>query len=89
MMMPLPVEARPSRCLRLSHPKIYGSLVSDMKLTKGCRDWRTFDVFDGEDIDANVSAVDYAKKRALESERRVAQSASFNRHKLDGVDMIA
>lgn len=76
-MMPLPPDPRPSRCLRLSHPRIYGNIVADMKETKGCRDWRNFAVFESDDVDMNVSADDYAKRKAADYEKRVSMLASF------------
>ena len=93
MMMPVPPDGRPSRCLRLSHPKIYGNLVSDMKHTMGCRDWRKFDVFYNDDIDMNTSAIEYAKRKALDYELRLNALARLSINGdadgLDGVDMIA
>lgn len=71
MMMPMPHDARPSRCLRISHPRIYGNLVADMKACKGCRDWRNFPVFGADDVDMNMSADEYARKKAIEYQRRV------------------
>lgn len=79
MMMPLPHDPRPSRCLRLSHPKIYSNLVSDMKSSKGCRDWKNFPVFYNDDIDINTSADEFARKKALDYERKLRQlNASFS-----------
>jgi len=77
MMMPVPPEPRPSRCLRLSQPKTYSDIVDSMKARKGCRDWRSFDVFHADEIDMDVSAVETAKKRALDTQRRCRQFESF------------
>jgi hypothetical protein len=62
-MMPVPQDPRPSKCLRVSYPRIYGDIVSDMKVAKGCRDWRNFAVFEDDDVDMNVSADHYGKKK--------------------------
>ncbi|KAK4551949.1 hypothetical protein LTR86_010741 [Recurvomyces mirabilis] len=70
MMMPLPPDPRPSRCLRLSNPKTYGDIVSSMKCEKGCRDWRNFAVFHDDDVDMTKSADDIAKKVAAAYERK-------------------
>ena len=71
MMMPLPHDARPSGCLRLSHPKVYSNLVSDMKSSKGCRDWRNFAVFYDDDVDMSTTADEAARKKALEYRQMV------------------
>ena len=71
MMMPLPYDPRPSRCLRLSHPRVFGNLVTDMKASKGCRDWRNFAVFYDDDVDMSTSADEAARKKALEYQRSV------------------
>lgn len=79
MMMPYPHEPRPSRCLRLSHPKIYSGLVYDMKASKGCRDWRNFAVFYADDVDMNITADEAARKRALDYQRKLRQlNCSFD-----------
>ena len=70
MMMPLPLDYRPSHCLRLSHPRVYGNIVSDMKASKGCRDWRNFAVFYDDDVDMSMTADEAAKKKALEYQRQ-------------------
>ena len=77
-LMPVPDEQRQSRCLRFSHPRIYSDIVSDMRLQKGCRDWKNFAVFHDEDVDMKVSAEAYAKKRALDYEKRLKEFASFS-----------
>ncbi|KAK4496320.1 hypothetical protein PRZ48_012300 [Zasmidium cellare] len=78
MMMPEPTEGnRPSRCLRMSHPKTYSNIVDSMKKTKGCRDWRNFQVFYNDEIDMTISANDVAKKRADDYERRLRELSSF------------
>ena len=85
MMMPLPHEPRPSRCLRLSHPRTYGALVYDMKASKGCRDWRNFPVFYNEDVDMSISADEAARKKAIDYQRKVRQlNCSFSDS--DGTD---
>ena len=95
--MPLPHDARPSRCLRLSHPRVYGNLVSDMKTSKGCRDWRNFNVFYDDEIDMSISADEAARKRAIEYQRKVRElncsfewsgNLSDRMNTLDMVDMI-
>lgn len=91
--MPVPPEPRPSRCLRLSQPKTYSAIVDSMKAQKGCRDWRSFDVFHADDVDASMSARDVARKRAADCQRKLRQFGSFS--SADGsdesleVDMIA
>lgn len=92
MMMPVPHDARPSRCLRLSHPRVYGNLVSDMKASKGCRDWRSFAVFYDDDVDMSMTADEAARKKALEYQRTWRQiNCSFEsspRSDVSSVDMI-
>ena len=92
MMMPLPHDARPSSCLRLSHPRLYGNLVSDMKSSKGCRDWRNFAVFYDDDVDMSTTADEAARKKAIEYQRQLrAINCSFEsspRSDLSSVDMI-
>lgn len=63
LMMPVPPEPRPSRCLRLSQPKTYSSIVDSMKKAKGCRDWKSFSCFPDDDIDNSTSAIVEAQKR--------------------------
>jgi len=77
MMMPLPRDPRPSKCLRLSHPRVYGNLVTDMKASKGCRDWRNFPVFYDDDVDTSMSADEAARKKAIEYQRQWRQINSF------------
>lgn len=91
MMMPEPTGERPSRCLRMSHPKTYSNIVDSMKKTKGCRDWRNFQVFYNDEVDMSISAVDVAKKRADDYERRLRELSSFGSsepRQSFGVDMI-
>lgn len=88
MMMPVPPEPRPSRCLRLSQPKTYSAIVDSMRTEKGSRDWRNFAVFHNDEIDLKVSAVEVARKRALDYERKVRQLNSFSSDASIGVDMI-
>lgn len=75
----------------MSHPKTYSNIVDSMKKTKGCRDWRNFQVFYNDEVDMTISAVDVAKKRADDYERRLQDLSSFGssepRQSL-GVDMI-
>ncbi|KAF2720831.1 hypothetical protein K431DRAFT_200305, partial [Polychaeton citri CBS 116435] len=78
MMMPEPVDAPPSKCLRLSQPKTYGAIVDGMKQCKGCRDWRNFAVFYDNDIDERTSAEILAKQRAREYARKLRELDSFN-----------
>ncbi|KAK5171445.1 uncharacterized protein LTR77_004589 [Saxophila tyrrhenica] len=78
MMMPLPQDHRPSKCLRLSHPRTYGNLVSDMKRSKGCRDWKNFAVFPTDDVDMSITADEAARQRAIDYQRKVKQlNSSF------------
>ena len=92
--MPVPPEGRPSRCLRLSHPRMYSSLIFDMKQTRGCRTWKDFEVFHADEVDMNVSAVEQARKRAADHARKWAQLNSFDsdsdepRRSIDDVDLI-
>jgi hypothetical protein len=95
MMMPVPTEhCRPSNCLRLSQPRTYGDIVASMKAEKGCRDWRNFAVFYDDDVDMTRSAVEEAKKRAADHQRRLRTLDSFDeedsssRHSSAGGDMI-
>lgn len=96
MMMPIPHDARPSRCLRLSHPRIYSNLVYDMKTCKGCRDWRSFDVFYDDDVDMSITADEAARKKALEYQLQLRMlNSSFESGpstqrstSVDAVDMI-
>ena len=77
--MPLPLETRPSYCLRLSQPKTYSNIVDSMKASKGCRDWRNFAVFHPDDVDMSISAEDIARRRAADYERKLRQlSTSFD-----------
>lgn len=89
MMMALPDDPshRPSKCLRLSFPKIYGALVSDMKASKGCRDWRNFAVFPDDDVDMTKSAEDIARLRSAEYHKKMRQFESFSDESVE-VDMI-
>lgn len=75
-MMPLPEEVRASRCLRMSHPRIYSNIVEGMKESKGCRDWRNFAVFHLDDVDESCSAEEVAHKRAADYERKLRQLSS-------------
>lgn len=61
LMMPVPVEPMPSKCMRLSRPKAYSDIAESMRQTKGCRDWRSFPVFHDLEIDMSKSAEDYAR----------------------------
>nr|POF16388.1 hypothetical protein CFP56_23906 [Quercus suber] len=89
MMMPLPEDARASRCLRLSHPRIYSNIIEGMKVSQGCRDWRNFAVFHADDVDETCSADEVARKRAADYERKVRQLNSFSSDGDSfGVDMI-
>lgn len=91
LMMPVPHNERPSRCLRLSHPKMYSSLVSEMKATRGCRNWKDFDVFYTDDVDMNVSAIDRARKTAAHHASKMRMLDSFDsetRRSIDEVDLI-
>ncbi|KAK5127516.1 hypothetical protein LTR85_006855 [Meristemomyces frigidus] len=78
LMMQVPPEPRPSRCLRLSQPKTYSNIVDSMKASKGCRDWRNFAVFHVDEVDMSMSAEDVARRRARDYERKVRQLNSFS-----------
>lgn len=75
----------------MSHPKTYSAIVDSMKATKGCRDWRNFDVFHPDEVDMTISADAVAKKRAADYERKLQQLNSFcsddSQRSID-VDMI-
>lgn len=71
--MPVPHDPRPSRCLRLSHPRIYSNIVSDMKSSKGCRDWKNFAVFYDDDVDMSTTADEAAKRKAIEYQKRLRE----------------
>ena len=77
-MMPVPRDPRPSKCLRLSQPKLYSSIVSDMKASKGCRDWRNFAVFYDDDVDMSMTADEAARKKALEYQKKLRDLWSFD-----------
>ncbi|QIW98097.1 hypothetical protein AMS68_003615 [Peltaster fructicola] len=77
LMMPVPNDGRQSRCLRLSYPKIYSNIVTDMKEAKGCRDWRNFAVFEADDVDDSISADDLARKKSEDYEKKMAAFGSF------------
>jgi hypothetical protein len=78
MMMPVPPEPRPSRCLRLSQPKTYSNIVTSMKETRGTRDWRAFDVFPTDDTDDFISADEVARERAADCEKKVQKFARIS-----------
>lgn len=92
--MPVPPEHdRESRCLRMSRPGIYGDIVHSMKQSKGCRNWRDFDVFYKDEVDMALSADEVARKRARQYERNVRALDSFretneSRRSIDDVDLI-
>ncbi|KAM3420507.1 hypothetical protein BST61_g3774 [Cercospora zeina] len=95
MMMPVPPEVRQSRCLRMSHPKIYSDIVDDMKRIRKSRAWRDFDVFYADEVDMTISAVDMAAKKAAQYERMMREVNSFcesslqqPRRSVDAIDMI-
>ena len=86
--MPMPDEQRQSRCLRFSYPRIYSDIVSDMRLQKGCRDWKNFAVFHNDDVDTKVSADQYAKRKAVDYEKRLKELASFSSDEGSGDDSL-
>ena len=93
MMMPVPMEGRPSHCLRLSQPRIYSNIVDSMKKTKGCRDWRNFAVFYDNDVDELMDADDYALKRkeglrAENAQIKQSQQHVVSRIALSGHDLL-
>ena len=64
--------------MRLSHPRIYSSLVYDMKASKKSREWREFPVFFDDDVDESTTADEAARKKAIEYQRKVRQlNSSF------------
>lgn len=82
MMMPSPPDTRnPQRCLRMSHPRLYASIVKEMKTEKGCRDWRNFAVFPEDDVDERYTAEELARKKAQEYQKKLKMLDSFT---LDG-----
>jgi len=81
--MPVPLDPRPSKCLRMSYPRIYGDIVSDMKTAKGCRDWRNFAVFHDNEVDMNVTAEACGKKKAQDFERKMRAFGSFSSDEFD------
>lgn len=83
MMMPSPPDTRsPQRCLRMSHPRLYASIVKEMKTEKGCRDWRSFAVFPEDDVDERYTAEELARKKAQEYQKKLKMLDSFT---LEGV----
>lgn len=88
--MPSPPEERPSRCLRMSHPKTYSNIVDSMKKSKGCREWKAFPVFYNDEVDMSISALEVARKRAADYERKLRSLNSFGSDEREsiGVDMI-
>jgi len=87
-LMPVPDEQRQSRSLRFSHPRIYSDIVTDMRLQKGCRDWKNFAVFHNDDVDERISADQYAKRKAVDYEKRLQELASFSSGEEFGEDSI-
>jgi hypothetical protein len=80
MMMPSPPDTRsPQRCLRMSHPRLYASIVKEMKFEKGCRDWRNFAVFPEDDVDERYTAEELARKKAQEYQKKLRMLDSFAR----------
>jgi len=78
MMMPSPPDTRsPQRCLRMSHPRLYASIVKDMKIEKGCRDWRSFAVFPEDDVDERYTAEELARKKSEEYQKKMKMLDSF------------
>ncbi|KAL1586832.1 hypothetical protein WHR41_04492 [Cladosporium halotolerans] len=78
LMMPVPPDTRsPQRCLRMSHPRLYASIVKEMKAEKGCRDWRNFAVFPSDDVDEEHTAEELARKKAAEYQKKLKMLESF------------
>lgn len=78
LMMPVPPDTRsPQRCLRISHPRLYASIVKEMKEEKGCRDWRSFAVFPEDDVDERYTAEELARKKAQEYQKKLKTLESF------------
>jgi hypothetical protein len=78
MMMPSPPDTRnPQRCLRMSHPRLYASIVKEMKVEKGCRDWRSFAVFPEDDVDERYTATELAHKKSQEHQKKMKMLDSF------------
>jgi hypothetical protein len=78
MMMPSPPDTRnPQRCLRMSHPRLYASIVKEMKVEKGCRDWRSFAVFPEDDVDERYTAAELARKKSAEHQKKMKMLDSF------------
>ena len=78
MMMPVPPEAKPSKCLRLSQPRVYSGIVYGMKCEKGCRNWKEFAVFEDDEIDMTKSAVECARQHAARFAKKVRELDSMS-----------
>lgn len=57
---------------------MYTEIVSEMKIAKGCRNWKDFPVFHDDDINEKVSADHYARKKAKDCEKKCQRFASFS-----------
>lgn len=55
-----------------------------MKETRGCRDWRSFDVFYQDDVDGEISAIEVARRRAADCERK-CRKFSAQAHQFDTI----
>lgn len=72
-MMPVPHDPRPSHCLRLSHPRIYSNIVSEMKSDMKSRDWKNFAVFYNDDVDMNLTADEAARRTTIAYQKRLRE----------------
>lgn len=61
----------------MSHPRLYASIVKEMKEQKGCRDWRSFAVFPEDDVDERYTAEELARKKAQEYQKKLKTLESF------------
>lgn len=61
----------------MSHPRLYASIVKEMKVEKGCRDWRNFAVFPEDDVDERYTAEELARKKAQEYQKKLKILDSF------------
>ena len=78
MMMPSPPDTRnPQRCLRMSHPRLYASIIKEMKVEKGCRDWRNFAVFPDDEVDERFTAEELSLRKSQEHQKKLKMLDSY------------
>jgi hypothetical protein len=61
----------------MSHPRLYASIIKEMKVEKGCRDWRSFAVFPEDDVDERYTATELAHKKSQEHQKKMKMLDSF------------